>query len=86
MLLGDERHRRAGHHVGDGAQLIGCRLGRGDESGDRLGRRGQDEDPADDAIELVQAELEPRHDAEVRAGATDRPEKIGLVLGIDRRS
>ena len=48
-----------------------------------LGRRRQDEHPADDAGELVEPELEARHDAEVAAAAADRPEQVGLVLGVD---
>ena len=44
--------------------------------GDRLGRRRQDEHPADDRRQLVQPELEPGRDAEVAAAAADRPEQV----------
>ena len=47
------------------------------------GGRRQDQQPADDTRQLVQPELEPRHDAEVAAAATDRPEEVRLVLLVD---
>ena len=84
VLLGHERHRRAGHHVGDRRQLVGRGLGRGDEPGDGLGRRRQDEHPAGrPRAASCSRKLEPRHDAEVAAAAADRPEQVGLVLGVD---
>ena len=46
----------------------------------------QDEHPADHRRELVEAELEPGRHPEVAAAAADRPEQVGLVLGIDRGS
>ena len=43
VLLGDEGHRRAGHDVGDGRQLLRRGLRRGDETRDHLRRRRQDQ-------------------------------------------
>ena len=48
VLLGHERHRRAGHDVGDRRQLVRRGLGGGDEPGDRVRRGRQDQHPADD--------------------------------------
>ena len=76
LRLGDERHRRAGHDVGDRRQLLGRRLGGRDEARDRVRGRGQEQHPADDLGQRVQPELEPRHDAEVAAAAADRPEQV----------
>ena len=80
---GEERHRRRGHDVGDRRELLRRGLGLGDEGGDHLGRRGQEQHPADDRADLVEAELQPRGDAEVPAAAADRPEEVGVVLGVD---
>ena len=84
MLLGHERHRRRGHHVGDRRQLVRRGLRLGDEGGDHVRRRRQHEHPADDRADRVQAELEPGGDAEVAAAAADRPEQVRMGLG-DRR-
>ena len=46
--LGDERHRRAGHHVRDRRQLLGRRVGRATKPRDRLRGRRQEQHPADD--------------------------------------
>ena len=56
QLRGHERHRRAAHHVGDRRELLGCRLRGGDESRDGLGCCRQDQQAADDLVDLVQAE------------------------------
>ena len=47
------------------------------------GGRGQDQQPAQDLLDGVQPQLEPRHDAEVAAAAADRPEEIGVRRGVD---
>ena len=47
------------------------------------GRRGQQQQAADDPRQRVQPELEPGHDADVGPRATDRPEQVGLVRLID---
>ena len=86
MLLGHEWHRRAGHDVGDGRQLVGRRLGRRDEPGDGLGRRGQDQHPAVRLGHVVEPVLEARHDPEVAAAAADRPEQVRMVLGVDQQA
>ena len=82
-LLGDERHRRGGHHVRDRRELLGRGLRLGHEPGDRVDVGGEDQHAADDGVDLVQAEPEPRRDAEVPAAAADRPEQVRLVLGVD---
>ena len=46
-------------------------------------RRGQDQHAAEDRADLVQPELEARRDAEVAAAPADRPEQVGVVVGID---
>ncbi len=81
--LGQERHRRRRHHVGDRRELLRGGVRSGDETGDRLRGRRQDQDPADDAVELGEAEPEPGRHAEVAAAAADRPEQVGLGVGID---
>ena len=48
-----------------------------------VGRRRQEQHPADDLVDLVQAEPEPGRDPEVAAAAADRPEQVGLGLGVD---
>ena len=45
-------------------------------------RRRQDEHAADDPVQLVEPELEAGHDAEVAAAAADRPEQVGVRLGV----
>ena len=83
-LLGHERQGRRRHHVRDRRELPGRGIGQGDEALDRLGRRGKHEHPADDHVELVEAEPEPRRDAEVPAAAPDRPEqvRVGVLVGV----
>ena len=81
-LLGDERQGRGGHDVGDRRQLLGGGLGRGDEPGDRLGGGRQQQHPSDDAVQLVQLELQAGGDPEVAAAAADRPEQVGMGLGV----
>jgi hypothetical protein len=76
--LGHERHRRRGHHVLDRAQLVRGRLGLRDEAGDHLGRRGQQEQAADDRVDRMKPVLQARDDAEVAAAAPQRPEQLGL--------
>ncbi len=83
VLLRDERHRRARHDVRDRRQLVGRRLGGGDESRDRLGGRRQDQHAAHGGFERMQLESEARRDAEVAASAADRPEQVRVMLGVD---
>ena len=73
-----ERHRRRHHQVGDGGQLFRRGIRGGDEPGDHLGRRRQDQHAAHDLVERVQPELEARGDAEVAAAAADGPEQVGV--------
>ena len=82
-LLGHERHRRAGHDVGDRRELLGSGLGRRDEARDRVGGGRQEEHPAVRVAEFVEPVLEAGHDADVAAAAADRPEQVGLVRGVD---
>ncbi len=82
MLLRHERHRGRRHHVDDRRELLRRGLGLGDERGDHLGRRGQEQHPADDRPDLVQAKLEPGRNAEVAAAPADRPEEIRVRLGV----
>ena len=51
----------------------GAAVGRRDEPGDRVRRRGQEQHAADDLGQRVEPELEPRHDAEVAAAARGSP-------------
>ena len=82
QLLGHEGQRRREHHVGDRAQLVRRRLGLRDEAGDHLGRRGEDEQAADDRVDRVEPVLQARDDAEVAAAAAQRPEQLRLGLGV----
>ena len=52
------------------------------EGVDRVGRRGQDQHPADDRADLLEPEAEPGRDAEVAAAAADRPEQVRVRLGV----
>ena len=61
----------------------GAALGGGDEPGHGLGRRGQDEHAAGEGADVVELEAEPGHDAEVASPTPDRPEQVGVVLGVD---
>ena len=84
MELGrDERQRGCRHDVDDGAELLGCLPDDLDDLGHGLGRRGQDEEPADDLRHLVQPVGEARRDSHVAAAPADRPEEVRLVVGID---
>ena len=83
VLLGrQERHRRRRHDVGDRRELLGRGLGLGDEAVDRLRGRRQDQHSADDSVQPVELELEPGRDAVVAAAAADRPEQVGMRLGV----
>ena len=84
MVLGwHERHRWAGHDVGDRRQLVGRRLGRRDEPGNGVRGGRQQQHPADDPRQLVEPIVEAGHDAEVAAATADRPEQVGMVVGVD---
>ena len=82
-LLGHEGQRRREHHVGDRAQLVRGRLGLRDEAGDHVGRRGEDEQAADDRVDRVEPVLQARDDAEVATAAAQRPEQLRLGLRVD---
>jgi cytochrome c1 len=81
----EERHRRRDHDVGDRRQLLRSSLGLGDERCDHLGRRRQDQHAAEDHVDLVQTETEPRRHAEVAAAAADGPEQLGMRLGVHKQ-
>ena len=81
-FLGHERHRRRPHHVRDRRELLGRGLGLGHEPLDRVDRGGEQQHPADHGVERMEREPEPGRDAEVAAAAADRPEQVGLVLGV----
>ncbi len=51
-------------------------------AGDHVGRRRQEQHPADHRVDGMEPELEPGDDTEVAAAATDRPEQIRLRLGV----
>ena len=78
-----ERRRGCGHHVRDRRELIGSAVRLGDESGDHIGGRGQHQHAAHHGPDRMQAQLEPGHDTEVAPTSADRPEQIGLVVGVD---
>ena len=64
----------------------GAAVGRRDEPGDRVRRRRQDSIPPTIAADAREPEPEAGHDAEVAAAAADRPEEVGLVVGVDARA
>ena len=64
-------------------ELLGRRLGGGDEAGDHVRASPAGRACRRRSADLVEPELEPGHDAEVAAAATDRPEQVRLVLGVD---
>jgi len=72
----------SGQDVGDGRQLLRRGLRLGDEGGDHLGGCRQHQDPAHDRAQRVQPQLEPGRDAEVAAAAADRPEQVGMGVGV----
>ena len=47
------------------------------------GVAGRISSPPTTVVDLVQPELEAGRDPEVAAAATDRPEEVGMVLGVD---
>ncbi len=79
---GQKRHRRRGHHIGDGGQLVRRGFRFGDEPSDGLGGRGQNEHAAEDHINRMQTILEAGDDAEVTPTAAQCPEEIRVVIGI----
>jgi hypothetical protein len=83
-LRGKERRWRCDHNVRDRRKLVRRLVGDGHERPDHFGRGRQDQHPAHDRWQLVQAELESRRDAEVAAAAADRPEQIRMrfVVGM----
>ncbi len=82
-LLREERHRGRDHDVRDRGKLLGRGFGLGDEPVDRVGVRREDQHAADDRLDRMQAVVESRGDAEVAASSSDRPEEIGLRVGVD---
>jgi hypothetical protein len=84
MLLGrHERQRRRRQHVGDHRQLLGGRLGKGDELRDNPGAGRQQQHAANDRGDRVQPVLEAGGHPEVATTATDRPEQVRVVVGVD---
>jgi hypothetical protein len=84
VVLGrEERQRRRGHDVGDRRELVRRGLRLRDERGDHVGGRGQEQRPADDPLEWVQAEPQPRRYAEVPAASAESPEQVRMVVGVD---
>jgi hypothetical protein len=71
-----------GHAVGDGRQLLGGGLGLGDEPGDHLRAGRQQQHATHDGGQRVQPEPEPGGHPEVAATTPDRPEQVGMVLGV----
>ena len=80
--LRDERHRRAGHDIGDRRELVRGGLREGDERCDHVGRRGQHQHPAGEFGDRVEPELERGRHAEVAAAAADRPEEVRVRRGV----
>ena len=64
-------------------QLVGGRIGLGDEAGDHVGRRREHEQAPEDRVNPMQPVAQARDDPEVAAAATQRPEQLRLVLGVD---
>ena len=77
-----ERQRRRRHHVGDHRQLLGSRLGQGDEFRDHPGAGRQQQHAANDRGDRVQPVLEAGGHPEVAATAADRPEQVRVVVGV----
>ena len=83
VVLGrNERHRRAGHHVGDNREVLRRGIRRRDEPGEGLRRCRKDQHPAHDGVHGVEPVPEARHDAEAAAAATERPEQVGMAIGV----
>ena len=80
LLRGDERQRRRLQDVRDHRELLRGRVRRGDQPGDHVGARGEQQHPADDVVDLVEPEPQPGRDTEVAAAAPERPEEIGVRL------
>jgi hypothetical protein len=72
-----------GADVRDRRQRLRCGIGLGEEGVDRLSRCRQQQHPAHDPFHVVEAQPEPRRHAEVAAAAADRPEQVGVRLGVD---
>jgi hypothetical protein len=84
VLVGrQERQRRGGQDVGDGRQLLGGRVGGGDEPGHGLGGGGEHQQAAEELVDRVQPVLEAGGDAEVAAAAAQRPEQLRMRLRVD---
>jgi hypothetical protein len=81
-LLRHEGHRRSRHDVRNRRHVVGRGIGSCDEAGDRLRSCGEHQHPAGDAVDGLQAICEACRDAEVAAAAANRPEQIGVHVGI----
>ena len=60
----------------------GAAVGRGHQPFDHLGAARQQQHPADDPVQLVQPELEAGGHPEVAATTPDRPEQVGMAVGV----
>src|SRR5688500_3253039 len=82
-LFGKEGHRWRDHDVRDGGELLRRGFCLGDERGDGISCRGQNEHASHDRINFVQPELEAGRDTEVAAAAANRPEQVRMRFGFD---
>ena len=79
------RERVARRHRGEGEEAVQLARGGGQELAVHRQHLGTELDrperrPCDHGLDLVQPELEPGHDAEVAAAATQRPEQVGVLV------
>ena len=83
--LGQLGHGRELEHAADRRDLVGHArqplVPRVQDLARALER--EEQDAGVDLVDRVQLELDRRHDAEVAAAAAERPEELGLVLGVD---
>ena len=82
MLLRQERHRRAGHHVEDGGQAVRCRLRDGDEPVIVSGVAGSMSMPPVKSLTSASRYRKPGDDPEVAAAAADGPEQVRMVVRV----
>lgn len=83
VVLGrHERQRGSAQDVDDQRQLVGRCGGLLDQGCDHPGPGGQDERSARELVEPMQPQLQPGDDAEVAPTAANRPEQIGIPLGV----
>ena len=84
QLLGELRERRQADHASHRGRGLGRLRGPGVPRVQHLRRAlpGEEQRPGVELGHGHEAELERRHDAEVAATALQRPQQVGLVIGV----